>query len=341
MADGRGEVLRRKLGSVKAEAQAQADAGKAGPDKAWRMALARSARDQVKLTLDVTRLRVDRMSLAELLDLAPERGLIAVLEGPKQALGVILIAPDVMAGIIEAQTTGVVTAAPAQGRRPTRTDAAMMAGMIDGALAEVEQSLQEVEDCTWALGYRYASFLEDIRPLGLLLEDIPYKMLRAEVSLAFGAKTGEIFMALPARTRMGAAPLADDVRAAAKALMFKQDLAAHVMGAGCELVGVLNRMSLTLAQVMDFEVGMVLPLGAASVERISVEGLDGRALWEGKLGQNRGMCAVRLTEQLGGFSAGLPPLSHDNFAQSGDHHSAGEVPQMEEPMVMNWATGTG
>ncbi len=297
MAEGRGEVIRRKLGA-RVEAVRQGE-GRAGPDKAWRLALARAARDRVKLALDVSRLTLDLRSLTEILELAPDRGLIAVLEGPMQALGVILLGPDVLAGMIEAQTTGVVTKAAAPERRPTRTDAAMAAGLIDGALEELERGLQGHDDGDWAMGYRYASFLEDIRPLGLLLEDIPYRVLRAEVSLALGAKSGTIFMALPAvRPRSGVTPL-EGAQGLAEAEVFATTLAAQIMAADSQLDGVLARVSLTLAQVMDFEVGALVALGAASLDRISLEGMDGSKLWEGRLGQNRGLRAVRLTEELG------------------------------------------
>ena len=298
MAEGRGDVIRRKLGAARAEIQREGE-GRPGPDKVWRMALARAARDRVKLALDVSRLTLDLRSLTEILELAPERGLIAVLEGPMQALGVILLGPDVLAGMIEAQTTGVVTSAPAPERRPTRTDAAMAAGLIDGALEELERGVPGLDDGDWAIGYRYASFLDDIRPLGLLLDDIPYRVLRAEVSLALGAKSGTIFMALPAvRALSGAGPV-DGAQGLAEAEVFGQALAAQIMVADSRLDGVLARVSLTLAQVMEFELGAVVPLGPASLDRISLEGMDGRKLWEGRLGQNRGLRAVRLTEELG------------------------------------------
>ena len=298
MAEGRGDVIRRKLGAARADIPRDGD-GRPGPDKAWRLALARAARDRVKLALDVSRLTLDLRSLTEILELAPERGLIAVLEGPMQALGVILLGPDVLAGMIEAQTTGVVTKAAAPERRPTRTDAAMAAGLIDGALEELERGLQGQDDGDWAIGYRYSSVLEDIRPLGLLLDDIPCRVLRAEVSLAFGAKSGTIFMALPAvRPQSGANPV-EGAQAVTEAGEFGRALAAQIMAADSQLDGVLARVSLTLAQVMDFELGALVPLGATSLDRISLEGLDGRKLWEGRLGQNRGLRAVRLTEEFG------------------------------------------
>ena len=57
----------------------------------------------------------------------------------------------------------------------------------------------------------------------------------------------------------------------------------------------LTRISLPLAAIMRLEVGEVLPLSHAGLDRISLEGIDGRRVGEGTLGQNRGLRAIRLT----------------------------------------------
>ena len=49
--------------------------------------------------------------------------------------------------------------------------------MVDAALEGLEIALAEEADLIWADGFRYASFLDDPRPLGLLLEDIAYRCL--------------------------------------------------------------------------------------------------------------------------------------------------------------------
>jgi flagellar motor switch protein FliM len=46
---------------------------------------------------------------------------------------------------------------------------------------------------------------------------------------------------------------------------------------------------------MGLAAGDLVPLPMAALDRIGFEGLDGRRLAEGKLGQNRGMRAVRLS----------------------------------------------
>lgn len=294
-------VIRRKIAASLA---GRAEGGP-GADRGWRLALARAARDRLKLPLEVVSLSLGQCSLAELLELPPERSLIAMLQGPADGVGLLVLSPGVLAAMVEVQTLGRVGTAPLAARRPTRTDAAMVAEVLDAALTGLEVALAEEADLIWAGGFRYASFLEDPRPLGLLLEDIPYRLLQAEVSLAEGARGGQVLLALPAEGR-GARPAlspgaAETLAQAGPA--FSEALAAQVEAADCVLDAVLARVSLPLERVMQFRVGETVTLPRASLDRLSFVGLDGRSLSKGKLGQQRGMRAIRLVAQDNAGSA--------------------------------------
>lgn len=293
MADSQsGSILRRKL----AAARVPEPEGGPGADRSWRMALGRAARDAVRLALDVQSLDVQKQGLSEVLEDIPERALISVLQGPGETLGVLVMTPDVLSSILESQTIGRVNRTPPAPRKPTRTDAAMTAGFIDAALAGLEQALLDEADLSWAGGFRYGSHLEDARPLGLLLEDREYRVLTAQVSLGLGQRSGQILLALPAEgPRLAVEPPRENEGAVVHA--FAEALAERVDGASCMMLATLARVSLTLGDITELTEGMVLPLWNASIERIRLEGLDGRILGEGRLGQNRGMRAVRLAER--------------------------------------------
>ncbi len=298
MADGQIGVIRRKVlagQAAMAEGGAAAEGGP-GADRGWRLALARAARDALKLPLEVTGMTLARNSLAELLEQPPDLALVIVLEGPQDGLGLLVIAPQVLAGMIEMLTIGKVAAGPPVARKPTRTDAAMVAQMIDLALVGLETGLAQEADLIWAGGFRYASFLDDPRPLGLLLEDISYRVMKAEVALANGSRTGMVLLALPAEGRGAVAHLQTrPSQDAAAGPTFAAALAEQVAGADCSLDAVLARLSMPLAAVLGLRVGAVLGLARAGLDQISFEGIDGRKVAEGKLGQNRGMRAIRLT----------------------------------------------
>ncbi|SNX73367.1 flagellar motor switch protein FliM [Cereibacter ovatus] len=283
-------VIRRKI-----EAKARpVEPPPSGAERAWRMALARSARDAFSVTLDVTRQTMARRSLAELLDMPEERSLFAVLEGPGEGLGLLALSPPVLAALIEVQTIGRVSATAAPMRKPTRTDAAMVSAFLDRALDDLDGQLAGDGDRVWAAGFRYASFLDDARPLGLLLEDCPYRVILAEVDLAMGAKTGSLLLALPADGRGERAAAPPETQETLPAEGFATALTEQVMEAPCQVDAVLGRLTLPLGALMGWQVGDLVELPKATLERIGLAGLDGKELAEGRLGQHRGMRAVRL-----------------------------------------------
>ena len=288
--NGGNSVLRRRLAMRAQDGLAAAPAA----ERCWRLALSRAARDAMALRLDVTALQSRALSLGELLDLPPTRAMIAVLDGPQGGIGLLVLSGDVLAGMVEVQTMGrVMTQAPLP-RKPSRTDAAMVAGFVDQAMEDLEMALAAEADLIWTQGFRYASFMDDPRPLGLMLDDAMYRTLVADVSLEDGVKSGQIILALPAIGRgrkpegvVLADPLAGDAFAAA--------LGGQVAQAACVLDVVVGRVSLTLQALMALGVEDVLPLARAGLDRVSVEGGNGARVAEGRLGQSRGQRAVMLT----------------------------------------------
>lgn len=288
------DVLRRKMGQGGGASGVE---GVMGADRAWRLALARAARDEIGLALDVTGLRDGRASLAELVEMPPERSLIAVLDAAgSDALGLVALDPAVLAGLVGMLATGRVTAGADGPRRPTRTDAAMVAPMLDAALAGLATELHGHEAADWAEGWRYASFLDEARPLALLLDDAEYRVLRAEVSLMRGEASGEVLLALPAAARVRPVLVATDHAMAEQAEAFRIAFARQIEAVACRIEAELTRCHLPLARVMALGVGDVVPLGEATVARLALRGVDGHMLAEGKLGQMRGQRAVRLTQ---------------------------------------------
>ncbi len=304
-----GEVLRKKL---LAGQKPGADGGP-GADRAWRLGFARAVRDMMKVPVDFTSQTVARMSLTEVLELPPERALIFMLEGPEDGLGLLILSAEVYSALIEVLTMGRVGSHVADVRKPTRTDAAMLSPLADLAMANLEETLSEDDDLVWTSGFRFASFIEEARPLGLLLEEMPFRVLTAQMSLALGARSGEMLLILPAEGR-GRKPRAkaNAIPDAVARPAFAAAMAAQVHEADCVLDAVVARLSMPLAATMRLCVDMILPLPQAALDQISFEGLDGRRVAVGRLGQNRGMRAVRLTSDVavsGGAAA--PPAANE------------------------------
>ena len=286
-------AMRRKIEAGRGAAE-EAGATATG---VWGVSLARASQLLLSLDLAVTGIADRRASLAEVLELQPERALIAMLEGPGEALGVLSLSPAVLAGLIERQTLGRVTDLAPLPRRPTRTDAAMVGGLMDAALEALDAGLVAATDRVWASGFRYASFLEDARPLGLMLEDVAYRVLQADVALEGGAKAGAILLVLPAEGRAALpAPIPLAAEGIAAMLVFQAAMAEQVSASDATLNAVIARVTLPLSLAMAMGVGEVIRLGTAAIDRIDLEGIDGVRRAGGRLGQNRGMRALRLSE---------------------------------------------
>ncbi|WP_347310254.1 FliM/FliN family flagellar motor C-terminal domain-containing protein [Defluviimonas sp. SAOS-178_SWC] len=269
------------------------------PARLFGQAVAKSAQDMLNLPIAVIEAVELRASLAELPERMSERALLAVMDGPDEALGLVALSSETLASLIEVQTTGRIGAAEVPARRPTRTDAAMSVRFVDRIMAELEVTLASDAAITWAGGYRYASFLDDPRPLGLMLEDIAYRVLHLTLGFgAGGARRGTIMLAVPAegRGRMPDAPdrAVSDPGAAAVAAEWGERIEAAVNGAEVRIEAVLDRVSLPLAAVLALRPGAMVPVSKAALSRVKIEGKGHRFVAWGRLGQSRGHLAVRV-----------------------------------------------
>ena len=283
------DILRRKIDHARLP---QAD-GTPGADRGWRLALARATRDAMGLDIEFRQLTITRAGLAEILDLAPLHALVALLDGPQGGLGVLMLGPSVTASLIEMQTLGRLSSQPPPPRRPTRIDAAMVAGVVDRALAGLDQTLAEEADFVWAGGFRYASYLDEVRPLGLMLEEESYRVLSADIAFGTTGRTGQVILILPADGR-GERPEGLAAGTGDQAPQFSAALAAQVELADCRLDAVIGRLVLPIGRIMGLQPGEVLDLPQSALDAVTLEARDGRRIARARLGQNRGMRALKI-----------------------------------------------
>ena len=274
------------------------------------LSLARAGQDELGMPMRMSRLRQERRVLAEVVETLPEPALILVLDDKAgEGLATAVIDAGLMAGMVEALTTGTVTAGEGAARRATRTDAALLAPVIDCMMSALEAAAGEAGLVALARGFRFASVAEGGRALSLLLEDGVYRLLAVDVDLAMGARQGQLWLALP-EARPSVMPQVAD----SASLRFRADLQAQVEGAQVRLEAVLHRLTLSLGQVMALQVGQPLALPRADVARIAVEGLDGRPVATARLGRHGGMRALRLAGEGGEARAlGAEPMPQDGL----------------------------
>ena len=143
----------------------------------------------------------------------------------------------------------------------------MVAGVVDRALAGLDQTLAEEADLVWAGGFRYASYLDEARPLGLMLEEDSYRVLAAEVVLGSGGRERPGDPGAAGDRARGERPEGLTGLAVMTAPQFTAALAAQVEQAECRLDAVIGRLAMPIGQIMDLAVGDVLDLPQAGAGR--------------------------------------------------------------------------
>lgn len=281
---------------------------------ALRVAFGRMAAQIHGLDATVTAVETRSAALAELLDLMETGMFLAVLEGPGERMGLVMACPMVLAGMVEAQTTGRVEETVPPKRKPTRTDAALMSPMVDRFLRLVEQRCGDLPQSGLVSGYVYGSYLDDPRPVGMMLDDGLFQVIHLRVSLGFGAKEGDWFLVLPD-------PAQDSARAvAAQSEMdaesdWQERLSVAVQGSAVEVTAVLGRVQIALSDALRLRPGDIVQLPETALESLSLQSINHDPLGIGRLGQARGQRAVRLTADPGvltdamGASAQIPAMS--------------------------------
>jgi flagellar motor switch protein FliM len=280
--------MARKAGEAAAEA----------PRRALADALRRAGEEGLGILIEAGAVAEARALPLEIAERLPETPFLALLEGPGGGAGLFALDASALAAVIEVQTTGRVAPAPPPPRRPTRTDAAIVADLVDRVLAELEAELiAGPEAARWASGWRYQMHLPDPRPLPVVLEDVGHRLFEADLVLAGGPRRGRVLLALPAVGRAAVPPPADAAVAARlidEADAWSEALEAAVGAAEARLDAVLAVLRLPLAAVTALAPGDRIVLPMAALGSVRLVGPGGAAVATGRLGQAGGCRAVRL-----------------------------------------------
>lgn len=264
------------------------------PARALAMALCRAANSEISLPVAIQSSAERIASLPELLDSLPEPGLLAVVEGPQEAQGLLALDAGLLAALIEKQTMGALSPSAPASRRATRTDAALAANFLDAMLREFEAGLEGRAELRWASGFGYSSHVEEVRPLGLLLEEVDYRVFTVVALLGSEQWEVEMIVALPAEGR-AELPVEDATQSAdAEDAAWHEALADSVGGGDIRLEAVLHRFRMPISSIARLIPGEEIPLPVSAIDNVRFVSSDGRAFGRGRLGQSQGQMAVRL-----------------------------------------------
>jgi len=270
------------------------------PERIIANAIGRAVERVHELPLFFDRVECTRAGLAELVELLPERALISVVEGASSALGVVAICPGLLSSVIEMQATGRISARPAAARRPTRADGLICADFINACLTELGDDLSPLPGCEGLRGYRYTSFLDDPRPLELMLDEGMFHLFTVRLRAGnAGQRDGSVVIALPvagASTVSGPAieAVASPMPGARKGVTGSGSLAEAVHATPIDLVGVLCRRTISLGELRALAPGQTIALPLGVLGAATLETTAGQVLFRGKLGELAGRHALRL-----------------------------------------------
>ena len=271
------------------------------PERAIASAIGRAADRTHGLPLFFDKVDTGHAVLAELAEILPERALISVVEGPGDALGVVAICPGLLTSVIEMQAVGRISARPPSARRPTRTDGAICADFLNACLAEIGAELTGQPGFNGLADYRYASFVDDPRPLELMLDDVPFRRISLTLRAGpVGQRDGQMLLLLPAAPTAAALTAQDmaqnDGAMVPDAVSLPPEgvLAAAVHAAPITLHGVLCRRLISLGELRALTPGALIALPHDALGGATLETATGQPLLRGKLGELAGRHAIRL-----------------------------------------------
>ena len=300
MSDISATALRRMIGMAR---QAPAH-GSVRVEDALRLALSRAGQDAARVALAGGTIRSDSAPVSGLAALLPQGGLWVLLQGPHRLRGVIGLDASLLAGLLQALTMGRISGTAVGTRVATQTDAVLLRRFLAVLVDTLARRLDGQPAADWASGYQPRDRVVDAARLPHLLPDMPYRVLSCDVDMAEGLRTGLVVIGLPEPTPVAQA---DNPRAAERAA-FTTALARVLADAPAELEAVLYRMTMPLDAVAGLAPDMVLPIPRHALAEVALEGCDGRVAAVARLGQSRGVWAVRLVSVAGGFAA-VPELA--------------------------------
>ncbi len=283
------------------------------PAKAFRLGFSKSAEEQLNIAAVVLGIDEHKISLSEVQKMIGSDMLLLQLDGPNDSRGVVAIDREVMTGLIEAQTIGYVTNKKASDRTPTKTDGAMCETFLNYAFDEFTALMFDVKSIEWGSDFQTGAFIQSIRLLELILEDVPYILNKVNIDLSEGAKQGAMFLVFPAKSNTSLiesqnTPVDDQAG-------WSETLMKTVGVSRVHLNAILHRTHLSLERVRALQVNDLIDVPMSAVSELHLEGATGRCITLAKLGQQDGCRAARILTTVGIATETAPTSPQENVAQ--------------------------
>ncbi len=254
-----------------------------GAARAMRLALMRAGQEALGLRLAVREAGAERHDLDTMADRLPAPGLLLHLADRDGQGGVMALCPQVLAAVIEMQTTGSVTARTADPRPVTATDVVLSQELAVAVLAALAALSAEADGLPAPAGWRVAGWLADPRAVAMRLPETEYEVWTCALDMADGARTGTLTLAMPSP------------RPVAAQAVPAQGPAEGLLSCPARLEAELARLTLPLCDVRALAPGAVVPLTGVGLDAVSLIAPGGVPVARARLGRLGDRRAVRLT----------------------------------------------
>lgn len=263
--------------------------------------LSRAISDNLPLVIEDSDLSRGGGLLVECLDTLAADDFIGLIQGAGDGFGLITLDQAGFSALVEAMTMGRIAARAPTPRRPTATDAALVAAVIDAAF-------DALDPCDPLRRARFDRHVPDQRLLPILMEDGDYQRVTLRLTLVSGLVQRPLAMMLylrhppPAR----AVPMAEVVGDSDDAPVTDRwglQIKDRIMSAPAALGAELGRVRRPLSSVLSLKPGDTIDLPLSVLEEVQLIDMEGQRVALGRLGQSRGMRAIRVTTWPDG-----PPL---------------------------------
>lgn len=229
-----------------------------------------------------------QLDLNGFLDRAENGGLILVLDGPDGQRGALILNTGLVGAVIETMTIGRLSGATPIARRMTRTDAAIVAPLIDAVLSKLEGA--SLPEDVWC-GYRFGATAPDLHSLGNLLDDVEHLVATLEFQVAGIPYPLRFQLAFPKHQSAGTSEPSTGVN-------WSENLQSRLNKTQISVPVVLCNLHLPYETVQSFEAGKMLPIPGTAL-RNSALVAGGQVVARGQLGQFNGQRALKLTTPSG------------------------------------------
>ena len=287
------------------------DARAMSPSKALRLALCKAGDRLFGLPVAVSTVEQHALGQADIQAEIRDDGLLVLLDGAQGRRGAAFLDHAFLAALIEVQTMGHVRNGAAPARRVTRTDAAIVAPLIDDMMQLFDAQMQDGVAAFEPPGFRFGDMIEDTRTLALAMDKPGYDRFRLLADLGGGARTGTLDIVLPKELRQADGGTPGEAADGAT-------LASSALSAPVVLSAVMARISMPLDQICALEPGQRLTIPREAISDSKLLGTGNHQIASVKLGQINGWRAVRLLD-AGGAGAGLAvtPPSGTSLQEAG------------------------